>query len=236
MPPRTPLLRPGRFFAERELHATRLAVVLTLLVLSLPAAMWGVGWVLTDRVDGTVTVENPDRPPEPFCQDAPESMAEGCDEPAQIERDVDAVLWEAIGELVLPALIGFLVVLFIVGGLLHVGSWMLGGENGAAESFAVALWGLFPQVFGVIVLLVMFAVVVDPVSVTPDTGGALVEERVRADLRPVLNWQPVVVGVGALWGGAIWRYGLEHERGLTRGESIGLAGSVTFLYWLLSLV
>jgi hypothetical protein len=66
-------------------------------------------------------------------------MDVGCDAPAQIERNIDTVFAEAIGQLIAPTLLGSLIVLVLVGGLLHFGSWLLGGENGAAASFAVAL-------------------------------------------------------------------------------------------------
>lgn len=231
----TPLVRPDRFFAERSLHPTRLFVVVTVLVLSGPATVWGVGWVLTDHLDGTVMVDNPERPPDSYCRNAPESMAEGCDRPAEVERNADAVLWEAVGRFVLPSLFGFPFALLVVGGLLHVGSWMLGGENGATESFAVAAWGLLPQVFGILALLALLAVALDPVAVTPDTDVAAMAESVRADVRLVGQWRPVVVGATAVWGGAIWLFGLEHERGLARVEAAGLAGSVVLLVWLFSI-
>lgn len=236
MAPRTPLLRPDRFFAERDVHGTRLAVVATALVLSALGTLWGVIWILTERFDGTVTVDNPERPSETFCRNAPESMAEGCDAPAEIERNIDAVLWEASGEFLVPVLIAFPIVLLVIGALLHVGSSMLGGDNGIAESFAVALWGLVPSVFSFVVMLALIALVVDPVTVTPDSTPSVLEERLRADLRPVMQWQPFVTGVTALWGGIIWRFGMEVERGLSRGEAIGLAGSVALLFWLFSFV
>lgn len=235
MPPRTPLLRPDRFFAERELHATRLVTVATALVLATIGTLWGVVWILTERFDGTVLVDNPDRPSETFCRNAPESMAEGCDAPAQLERDIDAVLWDAAGEMLLPALLAFPIALLVIGLLLHVGSWTLGGENGVAASFAVALWGLVPSAFSLGVMLALIAMVVEPVTVTPDSTPAILVEQLRADLRPVTRWQPLVTGVTALWGAAIWRFGLEHERGLTRGEAIGLAGGVASVFWLFSL-
>lgn len=236
MPPRTPLLRPDRFFAERDLHANRLLVVAIVLVLSLPVAVWGVGWVLTDHVDGTVMVDNPARPPDAFCEGAPESMAEGCDAPAQVERNVDGLLREALNELMAPALLGFPIALGIVAGLLHAGSWMAGGTGGVGESIAVALWGLVPSVFALPVAIGLMALLLDPVTVSSGSDLEFLVEAVRADLQPLVTWGPVISGVTTVWGAAIWRYGLEHKRGLDGVAATLVAGIVAVLFWAGSLL
>lgn len=59
---------------------------------------YGVGWVLTATVDGTVTVDNPTRPPDSSCE-----TAGGCEEPERIERNVDAVIWDVMDEVAGPA-------------------------------------------------------------------------------------------------------------------------------------
>lgn len=236
MPPHTPLLRPDRFFAERDLHANRLLVVGVVLVLSLPIAIWGVGWVLTDHVDGTVMVDNPERPPDTFCESAPETMADGCDAPAQIEQDVDVLIREAMGEFMGPALVGFPIVLALVAGLLHVGSWMADGTGGIGESIAVALWGLVPSIMTLPVAIGLMALLLDPMTVSPGSDLSLLVDEVRADLQPMLTWGPVISGVTTLWGAAIWRFGLEHERGLDAVEATILAGIVAVLFWAGSLL
>lgn len=236
MPPLTPLVRPDRFFAERDPHGLRQLVVGIVLVLSLPVAVGGLGWIVTERFDGTVVVDNPNRPSEAYCENAPPSMAEGCDAPARVERDVDAVLWEALGEFVGPALLGMPIAILLVGGLLHGGSWLLEGENGAGESLAVALWGMVPSLFGLAVLLVVFAALLDPVTVTPESNPDLLVDRMEADVAPLARWGPLVSGATTLWGAVVWRFGLEHERGLSGTEATALAGGVAVLVWLLSLL
>lgn len=236
MPPRTPLLRPDRFFAERDLHANRLLVVGIVLVLSLPVAVWGVGWVITDHVDGTVMVDNPERPPDTFCETAPESMADRCDAPAQVERNVDELLRDALNEFMGPVLVGFLIVLTIVVGLLHAGSWMADGTGGVGESIAVALWGLVPSVFALPVAIGLMALLLDPITVSPGSDPALLVERFRSNLEPMLTWGPVISGITTVWSAAIWRYGLEHKRGLDGIEATLLAGIVAVLFWAGSLL
>ena len=236
MPPLTPLIRPDRFFAEQEFHGTRLTAVALLLVFSIPVGIWGAGWVLQERIDGTGTVDNPNRPSESFCEGVPASMDVGCDGPAQIERNIDAVLSEAIGEFMGPAVLGSLVGIVVVGGLLHAGSRMFDGENDAAASFAVALWGLVPTLFSLVIGIALLYVFVDPMTVTPDSDPSVLLDRLQADLQPIEQWGPLVTGITALWSGIIWRFGLLHKQGLTPGEATGVAGSVAVIFWFLLLV
>ncbi|MFC6873497.1 YIP1 family protein [Halobellus marinus] len=236
MPPSTPLLRPDRFFAERDTAAGRILLVFCLLVFSLPLGIWGVGQVLKLRIDGTVLVENPNRPSERFCEGAPASMDVGCDAPAQIEQNIDTVLSEAIGQLIGPALLGTLIVIVVVGGLLHFGSWVLGGENGVAASFAVALWGLVPSVVSLLFGLGLLFVLVDPMTVTPASDPAVVTAQLQTDLTPLQQWSPLITGITTLWSAIIWRFGLQHIRGLSSGAATGVAGSVAVLLWLGSFV
>lgn len=236
MPPITPLLRPDRFFAEQDFHGLRILTVALLLIVSLPIGVWSLGWVLQERMDGTVMVDNPNRPPESFCEGASKSTDMGCDAPAQIERNIDAVLSEAIGQLIGPAVLGILIVIVLIGGLLHAGSWMLGGENGPAASFAVGLWGLVPSLFSLLIGVGLLFVLVDPLTVTPESNSAVVTDQIRADLKPLEKWRPLLTGITMLWSGIIWRFGLLYKRGLTGGEATGVAGSVAIIFWLLSLV
>ena len=236
MPPRTPLLRPDRFFAERELNGLRLLVVAVVLVFSVPVAVSGVGWIVTERVDGTVMVDNPNRPPEAFCQGAPDSMDAGCDAPAEVERDVDGPINDAMGQFMGPALLGFPIVLLLVGLALHAGSWLADGTNGAVRSFAVALWGLAPSLVGLVLALAVMWLVYDPLTVTPETDPSVLVEHTRWELQPLLRWGPVVSGLTTLWGAIIWRYGLVEERGLPGTEASVVAGVTAVLFWGLSLV
>jgi hypothetical protein len=236
MPPSTPLLRPDRFFAQRDTAAGRILLVLCVIVFSLPVGIWGVGQVLKLRIDGTVLVENPNRPSERFCEGAPASMDVGCDAPAQIEQNIDTVLSEAIGQLIGPALLGTLIVIVVVGGLLYVGSWVLGGENGVAASFAVAIWGLVPSVVSLLFGLGLLFVLVDPMTVTPASDPAVVTAQLQTDLTPLQQWSPVITGITTLWSAIIWRFGLQHTRGVSSGAATGVAGSVAVLLWLGSFV
>lgn len=235
-PPRTPLLRPDRFFADQEFHGIRITVVALLVIFSLPIGMMGVGWVLQERIDGTVMVDNPDRPSTQFCENAPDSMGMGCDEPAKIERNIDAVISEAIGNLLGEAVLGVLLAISVVGGLLHVGSRLCGGSNGLPASFAIALWGLVPTLCSLLFGIASLFILIEPMTVTPNSDPAVLIGQIRADIQPIEQWRPIATGFTTLWGGVIWRFGLIHKQGLTPGGATAVAGSVALIFWLLSTV
>lgn len=239
MAPRTPLLRPDRFFTEREFHVLRLLAVAIVLTFSVPVAVSGLGWIVTERVDGTVVVDNPNRPSDAFCENAPESTAEGCDAPARIEQDVDVSIQRAVDDLLGATILALPIALLVNGGLLHAGSWLLGGdgaEGGATESFAVALWGMAPAVVPLVALLLVAYATFDPLTVTPETAPGAFADHLRVELRPALRVAPIFTTLAAIWSGAIWRFGLVHERGLSGGEATGLAGGLALLSVLVTLV
>jgi hypothetical protein len=232
MAPCTPLLHPNRFFAERQRHVGRIAAVFGLVVLTSLGAVYGVGYLFVTHIDGTVLVDNPERPPEMFCDSDPESMPfdeEDCDAPRQVERDVDTIIWDVIGELAGQMIAGILI---LVGGLtvvVHAGSWLAGGTNGVAASLAVTVWGLAPIVFVVPLSMVALWVVLDPVTVSaaqdPSSAFAGLERQLRAN-----QWVGTVsTVVSGVWSAAIWRYGLEHEREVSGAAATAIAGTVAMV-------
>jgi hypothetical protein len=232
MAPRTPLLHPKRFFTERRRHAGRLALVFGLVVLAGVGAVYGVGYLLVTHVDGTVMVDNPERPPEMFCDADRESMAfdeSDCDAPQQVERDVDTIIWDAIEELAGPMLGGLLILIIGLTVVVHAGSWLAGGTNGVAASFAVTVWGLAPMVIIVPVSLVAMSVVLEPVTLSaaqePASAFAGLERQLSAH-----QWIGTVSTlVSGVWSAVIWRYGLEHERGVSGAGATAIAGAVASL-------
>jgi hypothetical protein len=236
-------------------------LVAVLVTLSGPVTVAGVGLIVVDRVDGTVRVDNPARPSETFCESASGEMAAdaGCGAPARIERDVDAELWDALERFVGLSVIAFPLWVLVVGTALHAGSWLFGpgggsaseqgddgvagdgpssdraADGGVAASVAVALWGTVPSLVGVAVLLAAMWLTFDPLTVTPETAPSALVEHTTAALRPVERLAPVVGVLSAVWSGAIWRFGLEHARGLSAGAATGVAGATALLSLLVTL-
>lgn len=238
-PPRTPILRPDRFFAEREFNALRLLVVISLLVLVAPVSVYGTGWVLATHVDGTVLVDNPARPPDWFCGGEPATPTDGesgCDQPRQVERDVDELIWQAMDRLMGPAMGAALLVWVLMGGLLHVGSWLGGGSGGVSSSFAVAAWGLVPGLAGPAIGLLLLYLWMDPVTVTPGTDPEAALEPAMAQIRSIRPYLTAVTLGTTAWGGVIWRFGLEHKRGIGVTEAWFVAGLCAMLIAVFAIV
>lgn len=225
MPPYTPLLRPSRYFAAREVDFFRVMAVVGVLLFTGPLAVYGVGWVMTANVDGTVMVDNPERPPDFYCENTG-----GCEEPEQVEQDVDTVIWNVMDDIVGPAFLVYPLVLGLVTAGLHSGVWLADGDRGWFPTFAVAAWGLLPTVAVVGVSLVGLWLTVDPVIVTPgdDIGAALapLEDQFRA-FGP---YRTVGTVVAAVWGGLIWRAGLGEHQGLPNVEATLVAALVAGFY------
>lgn len=152
MAPRTPLLRPDRYFAQRNVGLLRGLVLTAVLTVAAMGAVWGLGVVFADKIDGTVAVDNPNRPPEPFCENGMNATFEqvnassfDCGAPAQIERDVDTVVDDAVGQFYVPMLVGLPFLWLFAGVLLHAGTSLCGGEGRFGESLTVAAWGFTPM-------------------------------------------------------------------------------------------
>lgn len=232
MSPHTPLLRPDRYFAEREVNFFRVMAVVGLLIAAGPAVVYGVGWVLATHLDGTVTIDNPERPPDWVCEGDTGSDVlddEDCDAPREVERNVDAIMWDAIDEFAGTAPLAYPVALVVLTLLLHAGAWLFGAENGLFPTFAVAAWGMVPSLVLLPVAVVGLSLALDPVTVTPGADPEVALEPLVAQLRAFEPYGALVTATSAVWGGVVWTYGLVHEQGLPGTESAAIAGLVTLL-------
>lgn len=239
MSPWTPLLRPDRYFADREPTIARIAVVFVVLLAAGPTVVYGVGWVLTSNVDGTVVVDNPTRPPDWVCEDTPSedsAFDQGCDEPKEVERNVDAILWDAMDRFMGPAFIAYPLAAGIVTLLLHGGVKLVGRSRGLFRTFAVAAWGIVPGLLFIPVTLVAFWLVLDPVTVTPGDDPSVVLQPLEANLRAVGPYTTAAGVLSAVWGGVIWRFGIEDQHDVNGGDATMVAGIVALLTALFSLL
>lgn len=190
---------------------------------------------MTERIDGTVEVDNPDRPPDAFCDnDIDLGETDDCNQPRKIEKNVDAVLWDVWGTVAGQLLLVLPIVWSILAILLHVGSRLSGGENGVVATFGVAAWGLVPSLAGGIVAVVVLYFVFDPITVTPanqDTALETAKHSFRA-----LDANLWVLGlVTAAWTAVIWRYGLENRQGISAVAAWSVAGSVAAILFVIGL-
>lgn len=233
MPPRTPLLRPDRFFAERDIHFPRLLVALTVLFAAGPFVVYGGGWVIVDRIDGTVMVDNPNRPPDWVCDDenAGESAfdQQNCDAPQQVEENIDAILWKAFTRMAGPIIVGFPLILGVITILLHAGVKLIGGSNGILTTGAIATWGMLPGLLPIPVALVALWLTLDPITVAPGDDPSVVLHPLRQQIEFLRPFTTVGSVTTAVWGGIIWRYGLLEKQQLSGSDATLVAGGVAIL-------
>lgn len=236
MPPLTPLVRPETYFAERHRNGLRVLIVVGAVVLSSLALWYGTGWIITNRIDGTVTTDNPDRPPDMFCEnDLDVGHQAGCDQPRTIEKDVDSLLWDAWATAAGHLLVGLTISWLLFGILLHAGSWLAGGENGVLPSFGVAAWGLVPSLASAIVTVVVLYFTVDPITVTPANQDTVLE-TVKSSYRGLQSYRGILTLVTSAWTAVIWRYGLESRQGISSLAVWTVGGSVAALFSVVVLV
>lgn len=235
MPPRTPLLRPDRYFAARDPSAARGLVVAVLFVAGTLAMVAVLGGIFTAKIDGTVTVDNPDRPSEQFCDGRPnESFDEtnatfGCDEPAEIERNIDAIIDRAVGQFYAPLLIGVPIVFVVVAGLLHLGTALADGRGSFGATMTVTAWGFAPVLVTMPLALAALWVTMDPLTISPGIDPSAFQSTLLGQIEA---WTPIAFAfnaAGSLWGAAIWTFGLEHARDVSRAAAAATALVVTAL-------
>lgn len=235
MSPRTPLLRPDRYFDERGVSLARGLAVVALVTAATVAGVYGIGWIFTERIDGTVAVDNPGRPPDAFCDNsaASEQMTSGCDQPKEVERDVDDLLWKAVNSTAGEALLGLPFVWLFAGLVLHAGSSLAGGEGPAGNSWAVAAWGFVPGIAGIAAGLLVLSLTFEPMTVTPSTEPAALRRHVVGTLGALEAFGTVAGVVTTLWGAVVWRFGLKEGRNLDGAAATAVAGVAALLLLLL---
>lgn len=208
--PLAALVTPRRFFAESE-HASNVLValaVVTAVALLLTASLAGLGLVLASSVDATVTVDNPDRPPEPFCEEPTfEAHEEDCQEPAEIERDAGEILWEAFVEYLPLAFVAIYVVWLFEGTLVHLLARLSGGEGRWSDTMAVLGWAMPAELLQAAGALAFFAWLTagEPITATSEAELQRELEALVAAV-PEVNVLALVVGV---WQVAVVAYGLS---------------------------
>lgn len=233
-PPRTPLLRPNSYFSERTATLGHAIVVAIVLVLGFVGIVYALGGVFVLNIDGTVETSNPAYPGDAFCDgDTPGDTPSGCSEPATIERNVDGIIWDAIGSLAGQVVAGLGITWLLVAGLLHGGSALANGDGAAERSLAVAAWGLLPTLLGAVVAILALALTFDPVSVSPGTSQDVIRERVLAqfDVLRLVGGAASVVTV--VWGAVVWRFGIQHQRDVPEKWATAIAATVALLLLLL---
>ncbi|WP_276271085.1 YIP1 family protein [Haloarcula litorea] len=235
---RTFLLRPGQFFERRvdALGGVRAAGLAGLVSVLTTLVLAAVLRAFTQQFGGTVTVDNPAYPGEVFCEDGgvAGTTPRGCSEPETVQREISALLWQAVTDLLPWLVIGLVVVWVGLGVALYVGAWLAGGSGSVGATLEVTAWGLVPTLVSSVVAgatLVAFASGAD----LSGGGSAALLSEVRALQAGVSGLVLLAIQLGgAAWQAYVWTGGLRVVHGLGRGTAAVIAGLVAVVPVLLS--
>lgn len=148
VPKPLPFVRPGTYFREhgRGLPLVPAIVAVALVAVAVTASFAGIGWLFVTHLAEDATVENPDRPPEQFCEgtDPGDPFYDDC-HPERVP--MDEALWTAIEDQ-LPLVFGAVAV-FCAGltAVLYLLPPWLGDPAGPPrDAFTIAAWAMVPLV------------------------------------------------------------------------------------------
>ena len=214
---RTLLVAPTAFFDERP-PAETLPIAIGLVVVyavCLVGALVLLGSILAGSIDATVTVDNPDRPPEPICDqhgDDPDSVfGQNCDEPETIERDAGALLQETMQEYLWVALVGPFMLWLLGTGVLYVAGRLAGGMPSFAGTMALAGWAALPEFLRLGIALLVFHVAFSDVTITDP------ESETDVLLETIASQEPLLLAVSLVT--IVWQW-LLLTGGLTNDADI----------------
>jgi hypothetical protein len=224
-PVRQFLLDPRAFFEEHGTASTLpfAALVVVALAIALAVGVTIVAGILAGAVQGTVMVDNPDRPPEPTCEafDDDTPGVDGCDQPAEVERDAGSLVREAANELVGTVIFApFL--LWLAGGVtVYLGGLLVGGDTGLSGSFSVAGWAAVPEFARLVAGLAILQFALADVTIT-DLESA--PAAVRTAIAPVEPFIALASLLTAAWQLSVLSAGLSVEADISRGAAAVVTG------------
>ncbi|WP_256391993.1 Yip1 family protein [Natronoarchaeum rubrum] len=232
------LLSPRAFFEERPPARTLpiAAGLVVLLAACLTAGILALEVLIEGAIDATVTMDNPDRPPEPFCDGQfgeSGSFDDGCDEPRTIERDAGTLVAEAMRRFLWIGMVGPFVMWFLGGVVLFGVGRLAGGDPSLGGTFALAGWATVPEIARLAVGIGGLWLVLSNTTITNvDQGSAALE----AALAPVSPWLTLASLLAIGWQWQILTAGLAEDADLSRaasGVAVGVPLAIFGLLYLL---
>ncbi|MFC4358555.1 Yip1 family protein [Halobium salinum] len=237
--PRTPLLHPGEYFAERppEDDLLRAAAVVLLVALATTAAAAVVGLTFAERLDFMVTVDNPAHTPEHMCDafaTSEMSTPSGCGE------DVPETTQVNFGQKVWEEFRGFLPLVFVVTVVAWVGAAVLahaatafadGASGSFAGTLAVSGWAAGPNLLQVALGTGFVYLRLQSLTVPSDPAAAVAKLETLATFGSGLPMVAVLLVVTA-WKAVVWSVGLRRARDISADASWTIAGVAAALAFL----
>lgn len=226
--PRTPLLRPSRYYQAHGgsppfAHAAAAVALVTLVTAGGLTVFLG---EFAAALDVAITVDNPAYPGELFCEDSAfDDTPTGCTEPREVERSLGALVAEELSWLPPAAVVIVPLFWLVQGGVLHAASALAGGEGAFADTLAVAGWGMVPSLARLLGVgaLVVHRLRTAALPETPEGAvGALQAAIGGVEVIGLLTAVAV-----AVWAGVIRTYGLADARDLSIGGAATVVGVLT---------
>lgn len=220
------LLRPGRFFEEREPSETlpwATGAVCLSLVTSL-VAVYLVGQFIAGAVEGPIMVDNPAYPGDAFCDMPPEQPGQietGCAEPRQVERSPESLVNEAIAPFYVFVFIGVLLLWGLGTGLFYGLARIAGGSPSGSGTAVVAGWLAVPETLRAIVGVVAIRHALADVTITDIEAET---DVVLDALHSVSSVLLVVSVLVILWQWYIATNGMAAEADISKGEAAAVTG------------
>ncbi|MFB6235348.1 MAG: YIP1 family protein [Halopenitus sp.] len=228
------LVHPTEFFERKEpAHTLPIAAgLVVLLALATVAATFVVGSMLAGAVDATVTMDNPERPPDWMCEENgtdADSTPMACGEPKTIERDAGSLVYDATTEYATMLLFApFL--LWIVGAVtLYVAGRVSGGSPSAAGSFALAGWAALPEFFRLVIGLAALRYALWNTTFTSVEQASAALKAAMAPVEPVVTAATMLT---VLWQWHLLSGGLAVDADVPR-RAAAVAVGVPLGLWLL---
>ncbi|WP_418282282.1 YIP1 family protein [Halorubrum sp. DTA98] len=198
----------------------------------------GLGLAFDATIDETVTVDNPDRPPEWVCEssvhDDDSPLTAGCDAPQRIAVDAGTELREAAMGHLHYGLFGVPVWWLLFGVVLHVGARVSGGGGSFGDSLVVAAWAIVPELLRLAagVAAIWYALA------TAEIAGGTTESIATDVIAAISTVSTPLAVVSAITITVQWVIvvgGLEATHDLDRGVAAAVAGVFACLAFLLAL-
>ena len=238
-PLRELLLSPASFFEERP-PAETLPIAIGIVasfVIALTISIALLGILLAGAVDATVTMDNPDRPPEPICaqhaDDPGSTFGERCDEPETIERDAGEIVQEAIYNYLWLGFVGPFVLWAIGTAVLFSAGRLAGGSPSLLGAVSLAGWAVLPEFLRLGIGLGGLWYVLSDLSLTDPERAPAVFEAAMAPIEPVLLAASVIT---LAWQWVLLTGGLSEDADLpwrTAGFAVGIPLVIFFVFGVL---
>ncbi|WP_277554163.1 Yip1 family protein [Halobaculum limi] len=235
--PRTPLLRPHRYFRRHDgspplAHAVAVVAVVTVAVAGGIAVFLG---EFAAALDMTTTVDNPAYPGDAFCENSAfEDTPTGCSEPKTVEREVGALVTEELSWVPAAALVAVPLFWLFEAGVLHAASALAGGDGPFRDTLAISGWAMAPALVRLAAVGGFLVYQLRTVALSGSVDGAIdALQAAIAGVQTVSLAAALVVGV---WGGIIRAYGISEARDHPVREAALVVAVLTVLGLLYELV